>query len=88
MFEIHYTSKFVVFNQTGTVSTSHTCGASRGKTVKRTRSDITATPAPTFAISEEGMLQGAAAIAFGGVDTGKQYAKEQLRAAGIMRNMG
>lgn len=46
------------------------------------------TPSPTLTISQVGILQGAAAIAFGGVDTGRQYAKEQHKAAGIIRYMG
>lgn len=43
---------------------------------------------PAFTISFVGMLQGAAAIAFGGVPTGKQYACEHAKHAGIIRYMG
>lgn len=34
--------------------------------------DIIVIPRPTFTISHVGILQGAAAMAFGGVDTGRQ----------------
>lgn len=52
------------------------------------RSEIIDIPRPTFTISHVGMLQGAAAIAFGGVDTGRQQEYEQHRATGIIKYMG
>lgn len=43
---------------------------------------------PALTISFVGILHGAAAIALGGVPTGKQYACEHARHAGIIRYMG
>lgn len=51
-------------------------------------SEITAVPIPTLNISAERILHGAAAIAIGGVDTGRQYENEQLSDAGIIRYIG
>lgn len=49
---------------------------------------ISDTPRPALTISFVGRLHGAAAIAFGGVPTGKQNAWEHAKAAGIIRYIG
>lgn len=46
------------------------------------------TPIPAFTISFVGILQGAAAIAFGGVPTGNEYACEHAKHAGIIKYIG
>lgn len=58
--------------QLGYVSRSQIAPARKGNTAKSTRSEITATPRPALTISVDAMLQGAAAMALGGVDTGRQ----------------
>lgn len=67
------------------MSRSHITGAKKGNIANSTNRDIKHTPSPTFAISLDGILQGAAAMALGGVDTGRQYAKEQHNEVGNIR---
>lgn len=59
-----------------------------GNTVSRTTIEIKETPSPALSIALVGMLQGAAAIALGGVATGRQKAWEQLNATGIIKYKG
>lgn len=72
----------------GNVCKSQINGARNGNTPKRTAKEMTATPIPALIISVDGIEHGAAAIAFGGDDTGKQYANEQHNAAGIIKYSG
>lgn len=59
-----------------------------GKIANKTNNEITETPIPALVISLVGILQGAATIALGGVPTGRQYACEQAKHAGIIRYIG
>lgn len=74
--------------QSGNVSKSHIKPPNHGYNAKSVARDITTTPRPAFVISFDGILQGAAAIAMGGVDTGKQYEKEHPNVAGNIRYIG
>lgn len=51
---------------------SQTTGARKGKIIKQQAIDKSVKKKPTLTISQVGILHGAPAIAFGGVETGKQ----------------
>ena len=59
-----------------------------GKIAINIKMAITCITEATLIISQLLILQGAAAIAFGGVETGRQYEKEQDKHTGIIRYIG
>lgn len=82
LFCIYYTA------HSGNSSKPNTTVPNVGNNANNTNIAMIDTPTPALTISLVGKLHGAAAIAFGGVPTGKQKACEQANAAGIIRYNG